>query len=91
MALNPGNIVKWADGRRIRSFNSAMHNFPDDLLGRLRTLPQALSDLVAKHNNMQVNHPARSELALMIFRLKTEIALRERRAPDLSDTAWGLC
>ena len=46
------------------------------MLHRLRTLSQALADLVAKHKNMQLNHPERSVLARMISQLEAEIALR---------------
>jgi hypothetical protein len=57
-----------------------MLRFPNELLGRSRTLPQALTDLVTKHNNMGRNNPERAGLAVMIRRLGTEIAAREGRS-----------
>jgi hypothetical protein len=45
-------------------------------LNRLRTLPQALADLISKYETMRQNHPRRPEVARMIGVLETEIALR---------------
>lgn len=53
-----------------------MSQVSSELLHRLRTLSQALADLVTKHKNMQQSHPERSALARMIRQLQTEIELR---------------
>lgn len=53
-----------------------MIKLPNDLLHRLRTLSQALTDLVAKYESLQLNHPERGGLARMIQLLEAEIASR---------------
>jgi len=55
---------------------ASITNFPHEILNRLRTLPQALADLVAKHNSLHRNHPERFMLARMIRQLEAEIACR---------------
>ena len=57
-----------------------MFKFPNDPLSRLRPLPQALADLVAKHDGLHVKHPERSDLARMIAQLEAEIARRAAQA-----------
>lgn len=57
-----------------------MIRLPNDLLNRLRPLPQALAELVAKHDELQVNNPERRDLARMIGGLEVEIALRAGHA-----------
>lgn len=53
---------------------------PNDCLNRHRPLQQALADLVAKHDRLIFNHPARRDLARMIRQLEAEIAYRGRQA-----------
>ena len=53
---------------------------PNDLLNRLRTLPQALADLVAKYDELHFSHPKRHDLARMIAQLRAEIAWRTVQA-----------
>jgi hypothetical protein len=55
-----------------------MIKLPNVLPNRLRTLPQALADLLAKYEEMQLNDPQRSDLAQMISVLAAEIACRSR-------------
>ncbi|MGA8399770.1 MAG: hypothetical protein WB697_07760 [Stellaceae bacterium] len=40
-----------------------MITLPNDLLNRLRALPQALADLIAKHDEPHFKHPKRHDLA----------------------------
>ncbi|HTZ37406.1 MAG TPA: hypothetical protein VMB84_15345 [Stellaceae bacterium] len=56
-----------------------MYAFPEEVLDRLRTLPQALADLVKKHGDLAPDHPDRSAIALMIGQLRIEIAWRAAR------------
>jgi hypothetical protein len=46
---------------------------------RLRTIEQALADLIAKHDRLPCGHPDRPPLARMIGVLEAEIALRADR------------
>jgi len=55
-----------------------MIKLPNVLPNRLRTLPQALADLLAKYEEMQLNDPQRSDLAQMISVLAAEITCRSR-------------
>jgi hypothetical protein len=55
-----------------------MIKLPNVLPNRLRTLSQALADLLAKYAEMQLNDPQRSDLAQMISVLAAEIACRSR-------------
>jgi hypothetical protein len=57
-----------------------MIKLPNDMLNRLRPLPHALADLVAKHDQMQLNHPERADLARMIWQLEAELTYRARKA-----------
>jgi hypothetical protein len=54
-----------------------MGEFRNEVLHRLRTLQQALADLVEKYSTMHHDHPERSVLARMIRQLELEIALRD--------------
>ena len=54
--------------------------FSDHPLSRIRPLPQALADLVAKHEGLHVEHPERRDLARMIGQLEAEIACRVAQA-----------
>jgi hypothetical protein len=58
-----------------------MGRLSDNILGELRSMAKALTDLVEKHNGIAVDHPERSALALMIRRLQGEIAFRQSRPP----------
>jgi hypothetical protein len=53
-----------------------MGEFRNEVLHRLRTLQQALADLVAKYRELHRDHPERAVLARMIRQLELEIALR---------------
>jgi hypothetical protein len=53
-----------------------MGDFSNELLHRLRSLQQALADLVAKYRTMHDEHPERPALARMIQELELEITLR---------------
>ena len=57
-----------------------MIKLPNDMLNRLRPLPHALADLVAKHDEMQLNHPQRADLARMIGQLEAELTYRAKNA-----------
>jgi|HubBroStandDraft_1064217.scaffolds.fasta_scaffold1964325_1 hypothetical protein len=57
-----------------------MVKLPIDPLSRLRPLPQALADLVAKHDGLHFKHPERRDLARMIAQLKAEITWRTAQA-----------
>ena len=57
-----------------------MIKLPNDMLNRLRPLPHALADLVAKHDEMQLNHPERGNLARMIGQLEAELTYRSQKA-----------
>jgi hypothetical protein len=57
-----------------------MIKLPNDVLNRLRPLPHALADLVAKYDEMQLNHPERADLARMIGQLEAEVTYRAKRA-----------
>jgi chromosome segregation ATPase len=47
-------------------------------LGDLRSMEQALADIIEKYNQTRDNSPERSELERMIRILESEIARRER-------------
>jgi hypothetical protein len=72
-----------------------MIKLPNDLLNRSRPLPHALADLVAKHDEMQLNHPERGELARMIGQLEAELTYRakksHRAANGVRCPCSGLC
>ena len=55
---------------------TGMGEFQNQFLQRLRTLQQALTDLLAKFSAMHQDHPERPVLARMIRQLESEIALR---------------
>ena len=55
---------------------TGMGEFQNQFLQRLRTLQQALADLLAKFSAMHQDHPERPVLARMIRQLESEIALR---------------
>jgi len=57
-----------------------MVKLPNDCLNWHRPLQQALADLVAKHDGLIFNHPARHDLARMIRQLEAEIAYRGGQA-----------
>jgi hypothetical protein len=48
-------------------------------LGDLRSMEQALADIIEKYNQTRDNSPERSELERMIRILESEIARRETR------------
>lgn len=53
-----------------------MGEFQNQFLQRVRTLHQALADLLAKFSGLHQDHPERPMLARMIRQLESEIALR---------------
>ena len=55
---------------------TSMTSMPHEVLNRLRTLPQALADLLTKYNSLHRDHPERWILAHMIRQLRNEIACR---------------
>ncbi|HWB47689.1 MAG TPA: hypothetical protein VG651_01150 [Stellaceae bacterium] len=53
-----------------------MGEFSNEFLHRVRTLQQALADLIAKYKALHHDHPERRALARMILQLQAEIMLR---------------
>ena len=62
-----------------------MIRLPNEVLGRVRTLPQALAELRAVFSRMRHNDPQRHRLTRMIRDLEAEIDWRRRLTPLVSD------
>jgi hypothetical protein len=68
-----------------------MHRFSDEVLNQVRSLREALTDLLSTYARMGANHPERLWLKERIGQLAAEISLRDGRAGSTGGLTEGAC